>query len=230
MVTFASCSVTTSVSWKMIAMACAILSVAALVMAADPDPLQDYCVADLSPNAPLMNGFACKPRSNVSIDDFVYTGFRTVSGNVTQTPTGAIAVLATPLDYPGINTQGVTHARLDFDVGGVVPLHTHPRAAETLFVLKGSVYTGFVSDDNQLFAATLLPGDVILFPRGLLHFQLNVANETSITFNTLTSQNPGILFSANQIFEPNITSAVIEKSFGVDAATVQKLKDSYPRF
>jgi hypothetical protein len=33
-----------------------------------------------------------------------------------------------------------------------------------------------------------------------------------------------------QIFEPNITSAVIEKSFGVDAATVKKLEASYPRF
>jgi len=78
MVTFASCTGTTSGSWKMIAMACAMLSVAAVVMAADPDPLQDYCVADLSPNAPLINGFPCKPRSNVSISDFVFTGFRTV--------------------------------------------------------------------------------------------------------------------------------------------------------
>jgi len=34
---------------------------------------------------------------------------------------------------------------------------------------------------------------------------------------------------AVQIFEPNITIAVIEKSFGVDSATAQKLKDSYPK-
>jgi len=73
MAKFASFTITTSLSWKiMIAMACAMLSVAA-----DPDPLQDYCVADLSPNAPLVNGYPCKPRSNVSISDFVFTGFRT---------------------------------------------------------------------------------------------------------------------------------------------------------
>jgi len=81
MTTVASCTGTNSnynMSWKMLAVACAMLSVAAVVMAGDPDPLQDYCVADLSPNAPLMNGFACKPRSNVSISDFVYKGFRTV--------------------------------------------------------------------------------------------------------------------------------------------------------
>ncbi len=118
---------------------------------------------------------------------------------MTQAPTGAVAVLTSPVEYPGINTQGIGHARLDFDLGGVVPLHTHPRATETLFVIKGSVYTGFVSDDNQLFAATLLPGDVIVFPKGLSHFQLNVANETSITFNSFNSQSPGFLTTVNQV-------------------------------
>jgi len=196
--------------------------------AADPDPLQDFCVADLSTTAPLVNGFACRPRSTVSAEDFVFKGFRAPSADVKQAPTGAIAALATPVEFPGLNTLGVTHARLDFDLGGVVPLHTHPRASETLFVLKGRIYTGFVSDDNVLYAATLEKGDVIVFPRALLHFQLNVGNESAITFNSLTSQNPGLLLTANQIFKPNITSAVIEKSFGVDAATAKLLKGSYP--
>ncbi|KAG0570039.1 hypothetical protein KC19_6G134700 [Ceratodon purpureus] len=201
------------------------------VHAADPDPLADFCVADLSPNAPRVNGFACKPRSNVTTDDFVYSGFRQAAlsdAEISQTPTGAIVGLTNLRDWPGANTQGVTHARLDFAIGGVIPFHTHPRASETLLVLKGTVYTGFISDFNVLYASTLKQGDVIVFPRALLHFQLNVGNETAITFNTLTSQNPGFLDSVNQIFEPNITSAVIEKSFGIDAATVKLLKGSYP--
>ncbi|KAG0613957.1 hypothetical protein M758_6G140800 [Ceratodon purpureus] len=201
------------------------------VHAADPDPLADFCVADLSPNAPLVNGYACKPRTNVTTDDFVYTGFRQAAASdaqIMQSPTGAVVSLAGPKEWPGLNTQGVTHARLDFAIGGVIPLHTHPRAAETLLVLKGTIYTGFISDDNVLYASTLKQGDVILFPKALLHFQLNVGNETAITFNTLTSQSPGLLLSANQIFEPNITSAVIEKSFGIDAAIVKLLKASYP--
>jgi quercetin dioxygenase-like cupin family protein len=118
---------------------------------------------------------------------------------ISQAPTGAVVSLAGPKVWPGVNTQGVTHARLDFAIGGVIPLHTHPRAAETLLVLKGTIYTGFVSDDNVLYAATLQQGDVILFPKALLHFQLNVGNETAITFNTLTSQHPGLLLVANQV-------------------------------
>ena len=135
--------------------------------------------------------------------------------NITQAPTGAFVALAGPREYPGLNTQGITHARLDFAIGGVVPLHTHPRAAETLLVLKGTIYTGFISDDNVLYAATLQVGDVILFPKALLHFQLNVGNETAITFNSLTSQNPGLLLSSNQvrIESPPHVNLFVQQSF-----------------
>jgi quercetin dioxygenase-like cupin family protein len=131
--------------------------------------------------------------ANVSI------GVSSGASDASQAPTGAVVSLAGPKVWPGLNTQGVTHARLDFAIGGVVPLHTHPRAAETLLVLKGTTYTGFVSDDNVLYAATLQQGDVMLFPKALLHFQLNVGNETAIAFNTLTSQKPGLLLSSNQV-------------------------------
>jgi len=224
-------SSTPTSSPRMLLLVCAfLLGAFQIAYAADPDPLQDFCVADLSPTAPLVNGFPCKPRSNVTAADFTYTGFRQPAYPVSVSETGAIASLATVNEFPGLNTLGVSHVRLDFAIGGVVPLHTHPLATETLFVLKGYVYTGFISDDNVLYASTLQQGDFTVFPRALQHFQLNVGNETAITFNTLTSQNPGFLITANQIFVPNITSAVIEKSFGVDAATAKTLKNSIPRY
>ena len=133
-------------------------------------------------------------------------------------------------EFPGVNTQGISHLRLDFDIGGVLPVHTHPLALETLVVVKGSIYTGFVSDDNVLYASTLQVGDLTIFPKGTQHFQLNVGNETAITFNTLTSQNPGFFMTANQVFETGIPSAVLEKSFGINATTVKSIKGSVPRF
>lgn len=222
----------TSATWlRVLFVALCAAAFLSVVHAADPDPLQDFCVADLSANAPLVSGFPCKPRSTVTAEDFVFRGLRNPPASdaeIAHTHPGSGAIVVTPQSWPAINTQGVTHARLDFAVGGVFPLHTHPRAAETLFVLKGTVYTGFISDDSVLFASTLKQGDIILFPRGLQHFQLNVGKETAITFNTLTSQSPGFLLTANQIFEPNITNAVIEKSFGVDAATLKKLRAGVP--
>jgi len=46
--------------------------------AADPDPLQDFCVADLDAarNGVSVNGYPCKDRHLVTSDDFVFTGFR----------------------------------------------------------------------------------------------------------------------------------------------------------
>jgi quercetin dioxygenase-like cupin family protein len=150
--------------------------------------------------------------------------------NASTTGTGANFNPGLVEEFAALNTQGVSHARLDFDIGGVLPLHTHPLAAETLFVLKGSVYTGFISDDNVLYASTLQVGDLTIFPKGTQHFQLNVGNETATTFNTLTSQNPGFLITANQLFETGIPSAVLEKSFGINAKTVKSIQGSVPRY
>ena len=146
------------------------------------------------------------------------------------TGTNAVATLAVVNQFPGVNTQGVSHLRLDFGIGGVIPIHSHPLAAETLVVLKGSIYTGFISDDNVLYASTLQVGDVTLFPKGTQHFQLNVGNETAVTFNTLTSQNPGFFLTANQVFETGVPSAVLEKSFGISAKTVKSIQGSVPRY
>ena len=146
------------------------------------------------------------------------------------TGTNAVATLATVSEFPGVNTQGVSHLRLDFAIGGVIPVHTHPLAAETLLVLKGSIYTGFISDDNVLYASTLQVGDLTIFPKGTQHFQLNVGNETAVTFNTLTSQSPGFLITANQVFETGIPSAVLEKSFGINAKAVKSIRGSVPRY
>ena len=55
---------------------CAAASLMSAVRAADPDPLQDFCVADLSADATLVNGFPCKPRSTVTAEDFVFRGLR----------------------------------------------------------------------------------------------------------------------------------------------------------
>ncbi|KAG0614137.1 hypothetical protein M758_6G153400 [Ceratodon purpureus] len=46
---------------------------------ADPDPLLDFCMADVSANAPSVNGYPCKSRNTVTGKDFTYTGLRQAS-------------------------------------------------------------------------------------------------------------------------------------------------------
>lgn len=54
--------------------------------------------------------------------------------------------------------------------------HFHPRATEVAFALEGKIYSGFVDTKNKVFAKVLEKGEVMVFPRGLVHFQMNVGD------------------------------------------------------
>ncbi len=157
--------------------------------------------------------------------------FCIISGNVSVTGTNAYPSFGTVFEYPALNTLGISHVRLDFGIGGVVPPHTHPLSSETLFVVQGSIYTGFISFDGVLYAETLQQGDIYIFPRGTLHFQINVGTGPAITFNSLNSQYPGFLVAANQFLLSNIPAAVLEASLGISNATdLNSVEASVPPF
>jgi quercetin dioxygenase-like cupin family protein len=81
-------------------------------------------------------------------------------------------------------------ARIDYALyGGLNPLHTHPHATEILFVLEGSLYVSFVTSnpENHLITKVLNPGDVFVFPVGLIHFQFNVGKTKAVAFAGLSS-------------------------------------------
>jgi hypothetical protein len=61
---------------RMLLVALCVAAFLGTMNAADPNPLQDFCVADLSANAPLVNGLLYKPRSTVTAEDFVFRGLR----------------------------------------------------------------------------------------------------------------------------------------------------------
>jgi len=82
-------------AWQtIVAFVCmALVAGAVMVQAADPDPLQDFCVADLSPSAPRVNGFPCKDRANVTSKDFLFTDFRT-AGSILKLELGIMDVVS----------------------------------------------------------------------------------------------------------------------------------------
>ncbi|KAL3538390.1 hypothetical protein ACH5RR_001756 [Cinchona calisaya] len=104
------------------------------VLASDPDMLQDICVADLT-GKPKVNGFICK--ENATAYDF----FTTVLGTpgATNNKQGSAVTAANVMQIPGLNTLGVSLARIDYAPDGLNPPHTHPRATEIVFVLEGEL-------------------------------------------------------------------------------------------
>ena len=133
--------------------------------------------------------------------------------------------------FPGLNTLGISLARIDFAPYGQNPPHTHPRGTEILVVLEGTLFVGFVTSntDNRLFTKTLNKGDVFVFPVGLIHFQVNVGKTNAIAISGLSSQNAGAITIANAVFRSNppINPDVLTKAFQLDKKVVEYLQKEF---
>ncbi|XP_050224800.1 germin-like protein subfamily 1 member 13 [Mercurialis annua] len=189
-------------------------------LASDPSPLQDFCVAvDEPKNAVFVNGKFCKNPAQVVAEDFFFPGLN-IPRDTSSNKNGVNVTLLNVDQIAGLNTLGISLARLDYAPnGGLNPPHTHPRATEILVVMQGTLYVGFVtSNPNRLISKVLYPGDVFVFPVGLIHFQFNLAKTDAVAFAGLSSQNPGVITIANAVFAPNppINPDVLAKAFQLD--------------
>ncbi|KAA8544455.1 hypothetical protein F0562_022505 [Nyssa sinensis] len=148
----------------------------------------------------FVNGKSCQDPKLATANDFFFPGLN-IPRN-TSNPLGSMVSLVNVAQIPGLNTLGVSLARIDFAPNGLNPPHTHPRASEILTVLEGTLYVGFVTSnpDNRLITKVLYQGDVFVFPVGLIHFQLNVGNTAAVALSALSSQNPGAITIANAVF------------------------------
>ncbi|KAI4355434.1 hypothetical protein L6164_004209 [Bauhinia variegata] len=103
-------------------------------------------------------------------------------------------------------------------------MHTHPGANELLLVLHGHITAGFISSDNSVYVKTVKKGEIMVFPQGLLHFQINAGKNGALAFVTLSSPNPGLQILDFALFAYNLTTATVTKTTFLDEATVKKLK------
>ncbi|KAI8531896.1 hypothetical protein RHMOL_Rhmol11G0172000 [Rhododendron molle] len=195
-------------------------------VSADPDMLQDVCVADLN-NAVKMNGFACK--ASFSASDFFFAGL--AMPMPTNNLLGSTVTAANVMQIPGLNTLGVSMARIDFGPGGLNPPHTHPRATEIIFVLYGELDVGFITTANVLVSMTIKQGDVFTFPKGLVHFQINNGKGPAAAIAAFNSQNPGVQAIAATLFAamPPVSDSVLSKAFQISYQEVRlvMMADSY---
>ena len=195
-------------------------------LSADPDPLQDFCVADLGASVSV-NGFPCKPASNVSSDDFFFDGL-SKAGNTTNI-FGLSVTAANVLAFPGLNTLGLSMNRVDFAIGGVNPPHSHPRATETGVVISGQLLVGFVTTGNVYFSKVISAGQIFVIPRGLVHFQKNVGPKKALAFTSFNSQLPGADVLPLNLFAstPPIPNDVLTKAFQVGDDVVNSIKSKF---
>ncbi|KAK1409699.1 hypothetical protein QVD17_36228 [Tagetes erecta] len=186
------------------------------VSGSDPDPIQDYCL-------PSPHTHQCKNSSTVTVDDFIFSGIKH-PGKFTNKFSG---VPVTASVFPALNTLGMSLVRADFEVGGINAPHYHPRATEVAYVLEGKLYSGFVDTQNKVFAKVIEKGEVMVFPRGVLHFQMNVGDSPATVVGSFDSQNPGSVKLPVALFGSGINDELLEKAFGLKSKEIEKLKKRF---
>lgn len=105
----------------------------------DPDILTDFIVPDNWTGEAIDGNF------------FTFTGIHGIFGSII---TNFEVKKASKAEFPALDGQSTSLAVLQFPGGGVNPPHTHPRAAELLFVVQGSLHFGLVDSTNKLYTRT----------------------------------------------------------------------------
>ncbi|XP_071721319.1 putative germin-like protein 2-1 [Rutidosis leptorrhynchoides] len=205
-----------------------LLATCSLAFAYDPSPLQDYCVADLNSKV-RVNGFVCKDPKVVTVEDFVYRGLnnRLNASNVL----GYYVTGVTVHQMPGLHTLGIAMARVDFAPGSIIPPHTVPRATQMMIVIEGSLEAGFVTANplERLFTTVLHKGDVFVIPEGLVHYLKNVGHGYAYAIAALSSENPGVVSLANDVFgsNPRIPADILANYLRVDIKTIHRIQSKF---
>ena len=172
---------------------------------------------------------ACKDPRQVQADDFFYTGLH-IPGEITN-PLGTTVTSVTSTQVPGLNSLGISIARIDFAPWGINPPHTHPRASEILTVLEGTLEIGFVTSnpENRQITKVLEKGDAFVFPFGLIHYQRNIGSTNAVAIACFNSQNPGVITIAKAVFgsAPDIPSDLLVRAFQVDSNVISFLKSKF---
>ncbi|KZP17898.1 RmlC-like cupin, partial [Athelia psychrophila] len=90
--------------------------------------------------------------------------------------------------------------------------HTHPRATEINFSVNGTLRTGLLSENGGRFIMNNLPpGSATVFPKGAIHFEMNMGCETAIFVAGFNHEDPGVLSVAQRYFglPPDIVGAAL---------------------
>ncbi|XP_054801859.1 germin-like protein subfamily 2 member 4 isoform X2 [Prosopis cineraria] len=171
-----------------------------------------------------VNGFTCKDSSKVNASDF----FSDIAAKPkpTNNTFGSAVTGVNVQVIPGLNTLGVSMSRIDYAPSGLNPPHTHPRATEIVFVLKGQLDVGFITTANKLISKTIKNGEIFVFPKGLVHFQKNNGKVPASVIAAFNSQFPGTQSVATTLFaaSPPVPDHVLTQTFQVGTKMVDKIK------
>ncbi|PHT60976.1 Nectarin-1 [Capsicum annuum] len=145
-----------------------------------------------------VNGFPCKNTSATA--DFTSRALATPF--VITNPFGYAGAEANVLNVPGLNTLGVSMARVDYAPSGIGPPHV------------------------------IRQGEVFVFPKGLVHFQKNTGKSLASIIVAFNSQLPGIQLISPTLFgsSPPVPDDILAQTFLTTPAQIALLRKNFVQY
>ncbi|KAK7376159.1 hypothetical protein VNO78_35013 [Psophocarpus tetragonolobus] len=124
----------------------------------------------------------------------------------------------------GFACLSATLVHVLFFHGNVWECEHDPRAAELLFLVSGSLQVGFVDTKRTLYTQNLQPGDMFIFPKGLIHYQYNSQSVSATAISAFGSANAGTVSIPLSLFSTGIDDVILAKAFKTDTYTIKKIR------
>jgi len=114
---------------------------------------------------------------------------------------GGETVAATAANFAALIGHDIAMTVGFIEPCGINLPHIHPRATEINFIVEGEFQAGFFSENEGKFVGnTLKPGMVTVFPRGVIHFEINMSCKRGVFVAAFNSQDPGVTTIASAFF------------------------------
>ena len=164
-------------------------------------------------------------RSRFNASDFVFD--LTKGPSATLGP-GGITRLAIVDTFPALEQNGISMLLTNLDPCAINLPHVHPRAAELLFVLKGSLKVSFVEETGgRTIVNVVNASQTTVFPRGLLHEEQNNECEPAVFVSAFSDEDPGVQFMPHSLF--TMPQEAISATLNVNNFSIDILRNGLPQ-
>ncbi|CAF3770117.1 unnamed protein product [Rotaria sp. Silwood1] len=131
-------------------------------------------------------------------------------------------------NFPALVNSGVALNYANIAPCGLVDPHMHPRATSVTYVVKGKLLTGFWLENGIDYVTNIVQeGQAVVFPKGSVHFELNIGCTPAVFIAARSNEDPGSLVATDymQKFPLNVVAA----SLGENSEKTKHLVNDYVR-
>jgi len=165
-------------------------------------------------------------------ESFVFDFAHAPANSGPPSSAGGSVITAFGSTFPALINRNIGAAVFILNACSLVPPHTHPRSAEFITVVEGTVFTQFLTESGSVVISnnlTTLMGTV--FPQGSIHLEFNPTCGKAVFVAGFNDDDPGVSnVAANFLaFDQELVGASLGGDKVVSAADLASFERGLPQ-